>query len=277
MKFNEFGPERERLSALGLGCSKIGSFNNAASHADIWRTLDRAMELGVNVFDTADVYGQGDSERTLGRFLRGRRQKAFVVSKVGKRFSLKMRLARPLKPLLRPLIRQSAAARSTIVERRNDNIATDFKPAYLAKAVEGSLKRLRFESLDALLLHSPHASDLIDRDLEPMLGRLKRDGKIRHYGVSCDDMPSLTKALELDALTLLELPLDLIESARLTSAWSAISARRIGVIAREVIRFRPTQSPAVAVSEVLRSGDITCVVAGTSQARHLTELATGVI
>ncbi|MDR3486873.1 MAG: aldo/keto reductase [Bradyrhizobium sp.] len=273
MKVNFFGREREQLSVLGLGCSRIGSFGNSASFSDIRRTVDRAIELGINVFDTADIYGQGDSERALGKFFKGRRQKVFIVSKVGKCFSLKMRMVRPFKPLLRPLTARSSGARTIVSARRGDNMRADFSAAYLEKALERSLKRLQFDTLDALLLHSPTAEQLRSGEIEPLLLRLRCEGKIRHYGVSCDDKASLLEALKFEDLSLLELPVDLIESIRKTDVWPKIAARQIGVLAREAIALRPELSPGAAISEVLKSGDITCVVAGTSRPAHLDELA----
>src|ERR1700730_5297768 len=101
MRIRSFGPHAEPLSVLGLGCSRIGSFSNPTPLEQIQRTLERALDLGITVFDTADVYGQGDSERVLGRFLKSRRDRAFVISKVGKTISAKMRMMRPFKPFLR--------------------------------------------------------------------------------------------------------------------------------------------------------------------------------
>jgi aryl-alcohol dehydrogenase-like predicted oxidoreductase len=272
MKVNFFGPEREQLSVLGLGCSRIGSFGNPATFSDIRRTVDRAIELGINVFDTADIYGQGDSERALGRFFKGRRQKAFIVSKIGKCFSLKMRMVRPFKPLLRSLTARSGGTRTMVSARRGDNMRADFSAMYLEKALERSLKRLQLDTLDALLLHSPTAEQLSSGEIEPLLCRLRREGKIRYYGVSCDDKASLVAALKYEDLSLLELPVDLIESSRKTDVWPKITTRQIGVLAREAIALRPDLSAGAAISDVLRSGDITCVVAGTSRPAHLEEL-----
>ncbi len=272
MKVNFFGRDREPLSVLGLGCSRIGSFGNSASFSDIRRTVDRAIELGINVFDTADIYGQGDSERALGSFFKGRRQKAFIVSKIGKCFSLKTRVVRPFKPLLRLLTARSSGARTIVSARRGDNMRADFTAVYLEQALGRSLKRLQLDTLDALLLHSPSAKQLSSNEIEPLLIRLKREGKIRHYGVSCDDEASLLEALRYQGLSLLELPVDLIESIRKTDVWPSIAARQIGVLAREAIALRPELSPGAAISDVLKSGDITCVVAGTSRSAHLEEL-----
>ncbi|CCD95832.1 conserved hypothetical protein [Bradyrhizobium sp. ORS 375] len=276
MRFSYFGPEQERLSVLGLGCSRIGSLGNATPSQQIHRTVELALELGINVFDTADVYGQGDSELTLGRLLKRSGQRPFIISKIGKRFSLKMRALRPLKPMLRSLIAQSAGARRTVSARRGDNMRANFDPAYLETALHGSLRRLQIETLDALLLHSPSSDQLAAANLEQQLQRFRRDGKIRYYGVSCDDIASLTAALAFDGLSLLELPVDLIDTCRRAELWQQITSRRIGIIAREAIALRPTLAPADAVSEVLQPGDIACVVAGTSRPAHLTELARAV-
>jgi aryl-alcohol dehydrogenase-like predicted oxidoreductase len=276
MKFSYFGRERERLSVLGLGCSRIGSLGNPAPFSDIRRTVELATELGINVFDTADIYGQGDSERALGILLKAKRQQSFIVSKIGKRFSWKMRALQPFKPVLRKLIARSSEARSAISARRSDNMRADFTPAYLEKALHRSLRRLGLETLDALLLHSPSAEQLGFGDIEPRLMRFRRDGKIRYYGVSCDDAASLAAALKFEELSLLELPVDLIEASRATALWRSIAERQIGIIAREAIALRPGRPAADAISAALEPGDVSCVVAGTSRPTHLNELARAV-
>ena len=144
------------LSAVGLGCSRVGSFNNPAPLPEIRATLKAALDLGITVFDTADVYGQGDSEREIGRALRGRRDEAFVVTKLGKVFSAKMRALRIVKPLVKAVL-PPRVARQSISARRDGAIAQDFAPSRFAAAVDGSLRRLGFDYLDGLLLHSPPA------------------------------------------------------------------------------------------------------------------------
>ena len=72
-----------RVSVLGIGCGRVGSISNAVSMREIEATLEVAVEAGINLFDTADIYGQGDSERTLSRLLRRHGDSLFVVTKVG--------------------------------------------------------------------------------------------------------------------------------------------------------------------------------------------------
>ena len=273
MQTRTFGPNDTRVPILGLGCSRIGSFNNPTPQAEIRRTLERALDLGVNLLDTADIYGQGDSERTIGRLLRGRRDAAFVVSKVGKTFSTPMRLIRPFKPVLRPLAIRVAAVRRGITGQRDASMAHDFSPAYVTQSLHRSLTRLQFEALDALLLHSPPAKALTDPALGEALQALHTAGKIRHFGVSCDDAECLRAAVAIPGLSLLELPLDVIEGAEAAELAPIIAERRIGVIAREVIRLQPRSSATDAVRHAVTHRGVTCVVVGTSSASHLTTLA----
>ena len=212
MMQREFGADGTALPVLGLGCSRIGSLGNPVPMRDIRALLERALELGVNLFDTADIYGQGDSEREIGRLLAGRRDRAFVVTKVGKRFSRKMRLMRPFKPLLKPLLARAKSAKSAVVGQRDANLATDFSPEHVTAAAEASLRRLGFDSVDALLLHSPPAPRSAPAVGEA-LAALKKAGKVRHFGISCDDLPALKAALDIPGVELLELPLDVIDAA----------------------------------------------------------------
>lgn len=267
MMHREFGQNGAALPVLGLGCSRIGSFGNPAPMRDIRALLERSLDLGVNLFDTADIYGQGDSEREIGRLLAGRRDRAFVVTKAGKQFSRKMRLMRPFKPLLKPLL---AKRRSAVVGQRDANLATDFSPGHIVAAAEDSLRRLNFDSVDALLLHSPPAAEITPAVGEALAG-LKKAGKIRHFGISCDDLPALKAALEIPGVELVELPLDVIDQAIEMRLSDVIRKRSIGVLAREVIRLQPGVPATKALQQAASRACVTSVILGTSSVRHLEE------
>jgi len=257
------------LSPVGLGCSRIGSFNNAVPTPVIRELLAQALDLGVNVLDTADVYGQGDSEREVGRAVVGRRDDAFIVTKVGKRFSARMRLLRPLKPLIRPLLVASGKSGAAITARRGANLAGDFDPRRLVRAVDDSLRRLDVETVDGLLLHSPPAAAVRDPAVRQLLASLRQAGKVRHYGVSCDDIEALEAAAEIDGLSLLQLPLDLLDEASRAGLTAKIVGRGIAVFAREVIRLSPALSPSEAVARASRRPEVTSCIVGTSNSTHL--------
>jgi len=260
------------LSKLGLGCSKVGSFNNPAPMEQVRRVLAQALDLGVTVFDTADIYGQGDSEREIGRAIRGRRDQAFVVTKFGKLFSAKMRLLAPFKPVLKPVL-QSMSAGGQVAAQRDGNMAEDFSPGRYAAALDKSLKRLGLDHVDGILLHSPAAAVVRQPEVGQALAALKAAGKARFFGVSCDDDACLEAALAMPGLSLLQLPMDVIERAQANGMAQTIADRGIAVFAREVIRLQPELKPVEAVAAAAARPDITCVIAGTSSPGHLDMLA----
>ena len=239
---------------------------------DIRALLERALDLGVNLFDTADIYGQGDSEREIGRLLAGRRDRAFVVTKAGKRFSQKMRLMRPFKPLLKPLLARAKSAKSAVVGQRDANLATDFSPAaHYGGAPRPACAGCGFDLVDALLLHSPPARARSAPAVGEALAALKKAGKVRHFGISCDDMPALKAALDIPGVELLELPLDVIDAAIETRLSEKIRQRSIGVLAREVIRMQPGIPATKALQHAASRACVTSVILGTSSIRHLEE------
>ena len=95
---------------------------------EIKATLEAAVEAGINVFDTADIYGQGDSERTLSRLLRRYRDRMFVVTKVGGCYGRHSRIIRLTKPLLRTMVRSKPQARGAFMRARTAVVSHNFHP-----------------------------------------------------------------------------------------------------------------------------------------------------
>ncbi|MFO1057163.1 MAG: aldo/keto reductase [Dongiaceae bacterium] len=122
------GPTRQALAGagiptIGLGCSRLGSITNTDPAAGP-RLIALALELGIAHFDTSDIYGQGDSERLLGRVLRGRRDHVLLASKGGRRFSPALgRAAAALKAPLRPATSSPALGRALRRPRRPAEIS----------------------------------------------------------------------------------------------------------------------------------------------------------
>jgi aryl-alcohol dehydrogenase-like predicted oxidoreductase len=268
MKGNLVLSSNKALSAIGLGCSRIGSFNSPLSRPDVQSLLAAAFDCGVSVFDTSDVYGQGDSERELGRFLVGhRREAAFVVTKGGKLFSKKMRLLRPFKPLLKPLL--ARGARKAISARRTDEMSEDFSSAHIIRAVEGSLRRLRADKLDGFLLHSPPASTVSDLSVWETMLRLRESGKIATFGVSCDTIDVVDASLRVPEVTLLELPYNVLAAMDNSDSAREIARRQIVVLAREVIRCQPGVEPDKAIRNAASMRLVSTVLVGTSNIQNL--------
>ena len=268
MKGSLVQSSNKALSAIGLGCGQIGSFNSPLSRSGIQSLFSAALDLGVSVFDTSDVYGQGDSERELGRFLTGhRREAAFVVTKGGKLFSTKMRLLRPFKPLLKPLLTRGGA--KGIAARRAGEISEDFSSSHIVRAVEGSLRRLRADTLDGYLLHSPSASTVSNASIWETIIRLREAGKIATFGVSCDTGEVVDAALRVPELSLLELPYDVLAAMDNSDGAREIARRKIIVLAREVMRCQPAVEPRKAIRNAASIRLVSTVIVGTSSIQNL--------
>ena len=155
MKRRRFGANGE-VSAVGLGCMSFGGFYGSTTEADSLRTLARALEIGVDFWDTADVYGEGVSEATIGRFLaedRSRRARVTLATKFA--------------------IRQTPEGK-----REFDNSAP-----YMRAALEASLKRLGVERVDLYYVHRVDRRIPIE-DTVGALARLVQAGKIGAIGLS---------------------------------------------------------------------------------------------
>jgi aryl-alcohol dehydrogenase-like predicted oxidoreductase len=164
-----------RVSALGLGCWAIGGPYTSTGRPAGWgevddeesiRAIGRAFELGVTLFDTADAYGCGHSERVLGRALAGRRDDVVIVTKVGNRFDEQTRTAG----------------------------GSDLSPAYLRRACEASLRRLDTDRIDVYLIHNGFAGPEDVPAVIDVLEELVAAGKVRWYGSSVSD-PAIVRAM----------------------------------------------------------------------------------
>lgn len=149
MIYKKIGASDLRVSELGLGCMSLGRAYDKAA-----QLLHKAVDLGVNFFDTADIYDQGENEITLGKAFKGMRSEVLLASKVGN------------KP------------------RLNDT-GWDWNPrkAYIHEAVRHSLKRLQTDYIDLYQLHGGTIDDPIDETIEAF-EELQTQGLIRYYGIS---------------------------------------------------------------------------------------------
>ncbi|WP_162234687.1 aldo/keto reductase [Sphingomonas sp. Leaf231] len=259
------------ITRLGLGGSKFGSFGNPAPAAESERLVRIALDLGVNVIDTASIYGQGDSERIIGRAIAGRRDTAFVVTKGGQTFSAKYRLLRTAKPLVRALLARRAGPANTVTAQRSEAMRADWRPRAIVASLEASLRRLRTDRVEAFLLHSPPAHVAGDAELALALVAARAAGKALRIGVSCDDLATLDAALDQPGYDTLELPWNVLTT--LGKRAETIAARGHLVLAREVVTQQPGLTPAQAVARAIAHPAVACTVVGTGRVEHLRALA----
>jgi aryl-alcohol dehydrogenase-like predicted oxidoreductase len=229
-----FGKTDLRVSEYGLGCARIGGIFQHDTPGFL-NLLCAAQDFGVNFFDTADMYSQGESEALLGRAFRRRRDRVVIASKAGYCLPTRRRLAARLKPLLRPVIQLLKVRRDRLPAGARGALAQDFSPGYLRKAVEGSLRRLRTDYLDLFQLHSPPLSVVERGEWESSLEALKRAGKIRYYGVACDTVEVGLAALRYPGVSSVQFTLNLLDQRAVEALLPQARANGIAGIARECL------------------------------------------
>jgi len=231
ISLRRFGLTDLNVSEFGLGCARIGGIFKTEP-AEFTRILSTAFDAGINFFDTADMYSQGESETFLGRTFRRQRDKVVLSSKAGYVLPSQRRLVARLKPIVRPIIGALKISRSQLPGAVRGSLAQDFSPAYLRRALESSLKRLQTDYLDIFQLHSPPQEVVEPAEWVHTLESFKQEGKIRYFGVSCDEVDATFTALKHGGLSSIQLPLNLLERAALP-ALPIARAGGLGVIVRE--------------------------------------------
>ncbi len=171
MKTRTLGRNGPTVSAIGLGCMGMSFAYGGTDEAESLATLERALELGVDFLDTADIYGPYTNEELLGRFLQGRRERVFLATKFGIRLGA------------------DPAARGT-----------DGRPEYVASACEASLRRLRTGHIDLYYQHRVDAAVPIE-DTVGAMARLVEQGKVRYLGLSEPSAETLRRAHAVHPIT----------------------------------------------------------------------------
>lgn len=234
MQLGNFGNTSLRVSAYGLGCARIGGVfqGDAKGYLDL---LAFAFERGINFYDTADMYSQGESEALVGKALRNKRDRVVIASKAGYRLPGRRHLAAKLKPLLRPLVQKLKIKRENLPSVSKGAVTQDFSPRYLQSAVEGSLRRLKTEYLDILQLHSPPLEVIERGEWLPALEALQRAGKVRYYGVAVDSIDAGLAALGCGGVSALQFRLSLLEPQAAGELFPRAAQQGVGCIARECL------------------------------------------
>lgn len=162
MRYRKFGNSDLIASEVGFGVWTVGtSMWGIKDEAVGVRLLERAGDLGITFFDTADVYGDGLGETILAKAFLGKREQVVYSTKFGYDF------------ITHPGVQPGQRERPQ-----------DWSPAYLRRACEASLRRLATDRIDLYQLHNPRIDTLRRDDLFAELERLKAEGKIRHYGAT---------------------------------------------------------------------------------------------
>ncbi|QHA86717.1 aldo/keto reductase [Serratia rhizosphaerae] len=176
MKQRTLGSNGPSVSALGLGCMGMSDFYSTAyDEKEAIATLHRALELGVTLLDTADMYGPYTNEQLVGKAIKGKREQVFLATKFG-------------------IVRDPADPQARGVCSR---------PEYIRRAVEGSLQRLGVETIDLYYQHRVDPEVPIE-EVVGTLADLIKQGKIRHIGLSEASAATLERAHQVHPITALQ-------------------------------------------------------------------------
>src|SRR5579859_5467903 len=175
MQTRKLGPDGPTVSALGLGCMGMSDFYGAHRDAESIATLHRALDLGVNFLDTADMYGPYTNEELLARALQGRRQGVFLATKFG-------------------IVRDPHNPSGRTV---------DGSAAHVREACDASLKRLKVQHIDLYYLHRADPKTPIEETAGAM-AELVRAGKVRYLGLSEVSPATLERAHRVHPITALQ-------------------------------------------------------------------------
>ena len=237
MIFNDFGKTGMTVSEIGFGGSRIGGvFADKHSGKDALNVLRKALDSGINFYDTADMYAQGESESLIGTAFRGCREKVIIATKGGYCLPAQRNMIRRIKPLVRPLVQALGLKREKLPAIMSGALSQDFSPKYLTKALDSSLRRLQTDYVDLYQLHSPRPpflqSNAFGEALET-LEKLKAQGKLRFYGVATEEPQDAPFCLSAPGISSIQLGFGLLDLDALDQGTLAgARARGLGIIAR---------------------------------------------
>ncbi|WP_326533356.1 aldo/keto reductase [Pseudorhodoferax sp.] len=181
-------------SGMALGCARLGSALTPLDRQQSIALLRQAHALGVRHFDTASIYGQGDSERLLGEALAPYRDSICLASKAGQLLTPRQAVLAQFKPLVRWVAARRQGVHARVAQARAQGVPRCFEPGHIERSLRASLQRLRTDHLDLFYLHSPAPEVLDDEALFARLEQLQRQGLFTALGVSCDDLALAQRA-----------------------------------------------------------------------------------
>jgi aryl-alcohol dehydrogenase-like predicted oxidoreductase len=200
MKYRTLGRTGWKISEISFGAWAIGGAWGNVDDRESLAALHAALDGGVNFFDTADVYGDGHSERLLAKLKQERKEKFYIATKAGRRLPVQT------------------------VEGYNRKNLTAW--------VNRSLKNLNTNSIDLLQLHCPHPEVFYRPEVFGILDDLVKEGKLRHYGVSVEKVEEALKAIEYPNVQSVQIIFNIFRQRPAELLFTEAQRRKVGILAR---------------------------------------------
>lgn len=201
MNYRKLGKTGFTISEISLGTWQVGGkWGDSFSHDNADQILNAAVDAGINFIDTADVYGDGESEKAVGRLVRSRSERIYVATKCGRR--------------LQP------------------HTSKAYQPSVLRAFVEDSLRNMGLETLDLVQLHCPPTDVFYRPEIFDEFDRLKDEGKIQHLGVSVEKVEEALKAIDFPNVTTVQIIFNMFRQRPAELFFTEALRRDVGVIVR---------------------------------------------
>lgn len=201
MEYRELGRTGWKVSAVSFGAWAIGSAWGAVDDQESLAALHRAVDLGVNFFDTADVYGMGRSENLLARLKRERPEAEIIIAtKAGRRL--------------------------------DPHVAAGYNRQNLTAFIEDSLRNLETETLDLVQLHCPPTEVYYNPEVFGVLDDLVGQGKLRYYGVSVEKVEEALKAIEFPNVQSVQIIFNIFRQRPADLFFTRAMEKKVGILAR---------------------------------------------
>ena len=200
MQYRELGRTDWKVSAVSFGSWAIGGTWGPVNETESLAALNRAVDLGVNFFDTADVYGDGISERLLAKLRKQTSERIYIATKAGRRL--------------------------------DPHTSEGYNRQNLTAFVERSLKNLEMDALDLLQLHCPPTEVFYNPEVFGILDDFVKAGKIRYYGVSVEKVEEALKAIEYPEVQSVQIIFNLFRHRPSELFFDQARKRKVGILAR---------------------------------------------
>ncbi len=201
MNYRKLGKTEFNISEISLGTWQVGGkWGDDFSHQTADKILNTAIDSGINFIDTADVYGGGESEKAVGKFVKSRSERIYVATKCGRQL--------------------------------NPHINLAYQPAVLRKFVENSLKNMGLETLDLIQLHCPPTEVYYRPEIFELFDRLKDEGKILNLGISVEKVEEALKGIEYENVTTVQIIFNAFRQRPAELFFEQAQKKNVGVIVR---------------------------------------------